>query len=423
MSPSRPRLLLTLICCQAMLTIPKVSEATEWVVNPSLILGFEYNDNIFLTTLPHESVTGTNLTENVDFGARQELWELWGGVRLVSRRYAHRDDLDSDNGYANLRYQYGTERNLWKLNGSYADESILSTATVDPDIGLVDQQTKRTTTSLIPSWDWSLTETKQLRVDYQYLDAQYVDGISQGFLDFRQQAVNLTVSDQLTKRASLFAILSYSNFEVTTPESQITASYTSNSRTNSAQFGISYDFTETLKGSFSAGPRKTRSEDVIQTPYLCGDYPNGNYYPCLVPINQPNSDYGSVIAGSLESQLELTHTTFRFSRNVSPSGSGSQVQIGDLYLGIQRQITPERLSAQLVAQGYIVRSLSATTTEVDRNYYRLEPGMRWRWTEDLAVEASFRYARQRYLGSPDFAAASSVYLTFTYIVPKLSTSR
>jgi hypothetical protein len=68
-----------------MLAIPKASEATEWVVNPSLILGFEYNDNIFLTTLPHESVTGTNLTENVDFGARQELWELWGGVRLVSR--------------------------------------------------------------------------------------------------------------------------------------------------------------------------------------------------------------------------------------------------------------------------------------------------------------------------------------------------
>jgi hypothetical protein len=400
-----------------MLGMPTASEATEWVANPSVSLGFEYNDNIFLTTSPHEPVTGTNLTANLDFGARQEIWELWGGVQLVSRRYMNRDDLDSDNGYANLRYQYRAERNLWTLNGSYADESILGTTTIDPDIGLVEKQTKRRSTNINPAWNWSLTETKQLRVDYQYLDAQYEDGISQGFLDYRQQAVNLTVSDQLTQRTSIYAILGYSDFEVTTPESQITTSYTSTSRTNSAQLGISYDFTETIKGSLSGGPRKTVSDDVIQTLGICG------FFFCLVPVTQQNTGYGNVIAGSLESQLELTRTTFRFSRSVSPSGSGSPVQVGDLYLGIYRQITPERLSAQLVAQGYVIRALGNTTSSVDRNYYRLEPGIRWRWTEDLTVEASYRYARQRYLGATDVAAASSVYLTFTYLWPKISVSR
>jgi hypothetical protein len=404
-----------------MLAMPKASEATEWVAAPSISLGFEHNDNLFLSTSSPESVTGSNLTANLDFGARQELWELWGGVRLVSRRYANRDDLDSDNGFVTLRYQYGTERSLWSLQGSYADESLLGTATVDPDVGLVKKETKRWTTNITPAWDWSLTETKHLRVDYQYLDAKYEDGISQGFLDYRQQAVNLTVSDQLTKRASVYAILSYSDFEVTSPESQITTSYTSTSRTNSAQLGISYDFSETIKGSLSGGPRKTASEDVIQTLQFCDFF--GFPVPCLVPVTEPHTDYGSVINGSLQSKLELTNMTFRFSRSVSPSGSGSQVQVGDLYLGIQRQITPERLSAQLVAEGYVVRALSNTTSNVDRNYYYLQPGIRWRWTEDLAVEASFRYARQRYLDATDVAVASSVYLTFSYIWPKLSVSR
>ena len=119
----------------------------------------------------------------------------------------------------------------------------------------------------------------------------------------------------------------------------------------------------------------------------------------------------------------MTSTTFRFSRTVSPSGSGSQVQAGNIYLGIQRQITPERLSARLTAEGYAIRALGPTTSYVDRNYYRLEPGLRWRWTEDLAVEASYRYARQRYVDADDVATANSVYLVFTYIWPKISVSR
>jgi hypothetical protein len=142
-----------------------------------------------------------------------------------------------------------------------------------------------------------------------------------------------------------------------------------------------------------------------------------------VPVTPSTTTYGSVFTGSLESRLQLTNTTFRFSRTVSPSGSGSQVQSGNVYLGIQRQITPERLSAQLIAEGYAIRALGNTTGTVDRNYYRLEPGLRWRWTEDLAVDASYRYARQRYVDAVDVATANSVNLVFTYTVPKISVSR
>ena len=396
------------------LAMPGVSAATEWVVDSSVRLGLEYNDNIFLTTFTHEPVSGASLSANLDFGARQETWEMWGDARLVSKRYVDRDDLDTDNVIGNLRYEFRTERSLLALKGSYADESILSTETIDPDIGLIQQQTKRTTTNINPAWGWSLTETTQLRLDYQYVDAQYEDGISVNLLDYRQQAVSVTIAEQLAERTSIYAILSHSLFEVTSPESQITTNYTSSSRTNTAQLGVSHDITETLKVSVSGGPRKTTSDEVAK---ICGPF------LCPVPITLSNTSYGSVFKGSLESRLELTRTTLSFSRAVSPSGSGGEVETGNLTLAVDRQLTPERLSVRLVAEGYRFKALGTTSSSIDRNYYRLEPALRWRWTEDLDVDISYRYMRQRYVDAPDYAAANAVYLAFSYRPTRISLSR
>jgi hypothetical protein len=400
-----PRPLLVVTCCLALLGKTGLAQAIEWAAEPSIRTGLEYNDNIFLTTLPHESVSGANVTANLDFLARQEAWELRGGARLVSRRYEAREDLNKDNGTGSLSYYLKTERSLWQLKTSYASESILNSGDIDPDIGLTQRQTKRATTSATPTWAWQATKTTQLRLDYQFSDVQYEDGA--GLLDYRQQATSLTLSEQISARTNVYTILNYSDFRVTTPEADITTPYTDKSRTNSGQIGITYDITETLKGSLSGGPRKTVSEDACGTSEC--------------PVR--DTAHGSVFAGSLESQLELTRTTFRFSRTTSPSGSGREMQTSNLYLGIQRQITPERLSAQFTAEGYAFRALGPTTSTVDRNYYRIEPGLRWRWTEDLTVEVSYRYANQRYLDAVDVATANSVNLAFTYIWPRISVSR
>jgi len=392
-----------------------LAQAIEWAAEPSIRAGLEYNDNLFLTTAQHETVTGANLGVNLDLVARQELWELRGGARLLSRRYQGREDLNTDDVFGTLGYYLNTDRNRWQLNASYASQSMLNSDTIDPDIGLTYKQTKRATTTAIPAWTWLVTETTQLRLDYQFADVQYQEGASVNLLDYRQTATGLALSDQISARTKIFAILNYSDFRVTTPEADIFAPYTAKSRTNTGQIGITHDFTETLKGSLSGGPRKTVSDDVIYG--LCG------FSLCLVPVTPSTTTYGSVFAGSLESRLQLTSTTFRFSRAVSPSGSGSQVQSGNVYLGIQRQITPDRLSVWLTASGQAIRAIGPTTSNVDRNYYRLEPGLRWRWTEDLAVEATYRYARQRYVDADNVAAANSVNLVFTYIVPKFSISR
>jgi hypothetical protein len=112
-----------------------------------------------------------------------------------------------------------------------------------------------------------------------------------------------------------------------------------------------------------------------------------------------------------------------FSRTVNPSGSGGEVETGNLTLAIDRQLTPERLSVRFLAEGYRFKALGSTSSSIDRNYYRLEPALRWRWTEDLDVDISYRYMRQRYVDAPDYAAANAVYLAFSYRPTRISLSR
>jgi hypothetical protein len=413
-----PRPLVVVTCCLAILGKTGLAQAIEWVAEPSIRTGLEYNDNYFLSTAPHKAVKGANLGANLDLAAQQEQWELRGSAHLLSRRYGGREDLNTDDGTSDLNYSFKNDRNLWQLKIFYANESTLIYDKINPDIGITEKQTKRATTSASPTWAWQVAETTQLRLDYQFARVKYKDGVSAGLLDYDQQATSLTLSDQVLPRTNIYIALNYSDYQVMTPKAVIPTSYTAVSKTNTGQIGITHDFTETLKGSLSGGPRKTMSGDVA---IKCGYTIFG--IVCTPPVTQSNTGYGSVFSGSLESHLQLTNTTLRFSRTVSASGSGSEVQADNLTLGIQRQITPERLSVQLTAEVYAIKALGLTTNAVDRNYYRLEPGLRWRWTEDLAVEASYRNVRQRFVNAPDVATSNSVYLTFTYIWPRLSVSR
>jgi len=414
-----PRPLVVVTCCLAILGKTGLAQAIEWVAEPSIRTGLEYNDNYFLSTAPHKAVKGANLGANLDLAAQQEQWELRGSAHLLSRRYDGREDLNSDDGTSDLNYSFKNDRNLWQLKIFYANESTLIYDKINPDIGITEKQTKRATTSASPTWAWQVAETTQLRLDYQFAGVKYKDGVVAGLLDYDQQVASLTLSDQVLPRTNIYIALNYSDYQVTTPKAVIPSSYTAVSKTNTGQIGITHDFTETLKGSLSGGPRKTVSDDVVIT---CVFFSGLGTY-CYPPVTQSNAGYGSVFSGSLESRLELTSTSFRLSRTVNASGSGSEVQADNLNLVIQRQITPERFSVQLTAEAYVIKALGHTTSAVDRNYYRLEPGLRWRWTEDLAVEASYRYVRQRFVSAPDVATSNSVYLTFTYIWPRLSVSR
>lgn len=441
MPRSRSRLLIALACGIFASGLSPQSYAIEWGAEPAIGVGYEYNDNIFLTTVAHEAVNGFTLSPSLDLSARQESWELRSSTQLTDRRYVNRSDLDADNGTTGLSYVYQTERNQLRLKGAYTNEAAWASSQIDPDIGLVQTNTRRATKLAEPNWNLMLTENLQLNLDYEWTAVTYENGLATNLLDYQQRVPSLTLSDQITSRTSLTAVLAYSEFEVTTPQDQIVQNsliptYTTSSRSTYAQVGITYAFSENLNGSLMGGPRKTVSSEVNipwnsppWTQFISPQFFYCAYVQTIDPgascglIQQTTTTNGNVFSGQLESTFELTHATLKFSRSVGASGSGSQVQSGNVNLRIDRQITQDRLSAWFEANGYLFTALSASATNQDRHYYQLTPGMHWRWTRYLSLDASYRYQRQRYVGQNDYARSNAFYVTLSYRWPKFSVSR
>ncbi|MHB8453974.1 MAG: hypothetical protein ACYDDO_04590 [Acidiferrobacterales bacterium] len=373
-----------------------------------------YNDNIRLTTTAEPAVTGTVTTPSVNLSARQEAWDLTGMAQWRNSRYSGQNGLDSNDQYLNLLSDYKTERSTWQLAGTYAKESALTGQTNVPDVGLVQTQTPQYTRSIAPTWTWMATETTQLQLAYQRSQVSYDNGAAVGLFNYSQDSTNLTLSNQFSERNQIFMVLGYSDFHV--PVQQFPGVGTT-SKTSSEQIGLTHNFSETLTGSLAGGKRKTRTSGTQCDPGVLQVFGQ-----CYVE-SAFSEGSGSVYNASLQKQFQSSSVNLSFGRSIDPSGSGTQVQTDSTTLSINWQLA-ERLNAAFTANAYGIRALSGNTSAVDRNYYTAGPSLRWLWTTELTLDASYQYVRQKYASANALPEVSNaVYVTLTYTWPKLAISR
>ncbi|MFB3083633.1 MAG: hypothetical protein ACE1Z4_09285, partial [Gammaproteobacteria bacterium] len=62
---SARRAITLIVCCSSVLVYPQDLLAAKWSTEPFVAAGVVHNDNIRLTTGPHDSVSGVNLTPGV----------------------------------------------------------------------------------------------------------------------------------------------------------------------------------------------------------------------------------------------------------------------------------------------------------------------------------------------------------------------
>src|SRR5215467_9012677 len=97
----RTRLLFysTGICVMLQLLAANPSRAAEWSAEPSIDLGGVYNDNINLTTAPHPTVWGLELSPAARFSGETEAIRVSGDIRLRFVRYYGEQGLDHNDLY------------------------------------------------------------------------------------------------------------------------------------------------------------------------------------------------------------------------------------------------------------------------------------------------------------------------------------
>ncbi len=408
----------------------RAANSAEWFMQPSAQVGREYNDNITYTLQPHNAVYGTFANAILDAGIRSNIWQVNGNVDYRKKRYSGANDLDSDDHSFSLSSLFQTPRTIWQLDGTSAKSSLVTEQQSSINTGLVQTNRVQDTRSISPMWTWAMTEVTRLRLNYRVSDVSYVNGESSLLYDYRQQSTTASILHQLNPQDLVTIDAGYSYFRV--PKTGVI------SRGPSIQTSLTRQFSEALKGSVGIGEHKTTTIIPGGTPLY--DYPNlsselscfasayfnsqdpyiicATGYSSTQRLNETSITYNI----SLEKKFNNAQANFFLAQDVAPTASGAESKTNSLNLDVTKPLT-ERLTSKFTVYAYKTSTIGGNISRVDRRFYQLEPGLTWRWTEELDVIGSYRYSHLKRDNDNRSVIANSAYLTLVYQWPKMGFSR
>jgi hypothetical protein len=394
------------------------AQAAEWAFEPSASLREEYNDNIRLTPLPHNSVWGTTLSPSVNFARRTEVSDTSGGLRLNMSHFSGDSNLDRVDQYYSISSNLKTERDTFALDASYTRDSTLVTEA--QTTGIVLTHAQRANIALNPSWTHTLTERNALRLDMRYEDTRYSSApASAGLVDYTDWTAAGGWLYQYSERDLLNLSVYNSRFQ--------TASGNVKSNTVGIQGGITHNFSETLRGSFLVGVRSTKSTVESQTCDLINVPLNALFGTCFlyVPITQTldSTASGSTLNAKLDKLFQTGGVSGTVSRELVPSGNGTLVETDRVGISARRQFS-EKLGVGVDATASRSRYVGGAVIGNEVHYYTISPRLTWRMTQWWLLEAGYRHTEQSYQSGTGIAPSSNaVYVTVAYNWPKMAIAR
>ncbi|BAU48043.1 hypothetical protein SVA_1481 [Sulfurifustis variabilis] len=375
--------------------------------------GVEHHDNVLLTTQPHDPISGTTATARVNLGVRSTTWDVHANIGAKSSWFDE-EAFDRDEYQIRLFSQFRAPRSHWQLDGSRLQESLLTSEEVDPDTGLPRFQRTRWTETVGPGWIYSMSATTQLQFRLNAAHVTYEEGGPVILNDYGSESASVVFSKQWSPRTTFSFTVAASQYDV--PDNEF------ESRTRSAYAGMTHRLTPVFRTGLSIGGWRNNSRGVGCAEYHTIDFDGQTVLVCVTGLVDA-SESGVFFQADAERQFKRSRLSGKLSRDVRPSGSGTEVEFDQASLFYEHQLLASRLWAILGVDASRTSSLSGDPAGVDRDYYQIAPRLRYRVNRDLDLEASYRRARQMYERLGDAATNDSVYLTLTYRPPRMTRSR
>jgi hypothetical protein len=381
--------------------------ADQWSAIPAVQFRTEYDDNRSLTTDSPVSVWAATVSPWLDLSRATPTSSTDVGARLVFNRYSDENVRDTDVQFVTLDQRIKTRLNRFGLDGSYKRDTVFSTiseaAETDEtggldeapdavDLNLVSVEVRRNRLALQPTWTRLLTERTSLNLQYEFRNVDY-ENRGTFLVDYRDQSAAVSLAYELTERDRLELGIDGDLYDA--PDSN------RESDNYGVQVNLGHAFSRTLRGMFALGARATSFE-------IDGER---------------GKSRGLLFDASLIKQ-ESTAMSYRLSaqRSVLPSGVGALVQSDIIRATVTRRLSP-RLSVSLRASALKSESLSVDRGPVNRFYYNIEPGFRWRVTRLWTIDGSYRHRAQKYEETDETAVGNAVFLSVNYAWPAIATSR
>lgn len=389
--------------------------AAEWVAETSATLRGEYNDNIRLASTAHDSVWGTILDPRVKLSRRSELWDINAAGRIRAARYTGQDGLNTVDNFLDITAKRSMERGSFDASASLINDTTLQNETLDFDTGLTVNQIDRMQRNARLAYQYNFTEATWAEASASYTTVNYDHGDIYGLQDYTYLTPGLRIAYQYDAQTQIFGILNHSKVDYDLP-----SPLKSESKTDSLQFGASYDLTERWKVSGSVGTRRTKSSQVvIRTIPLPFPFPPLRY---LETLDEQNS--GMVYQGTLSRQFETGSLSLDASRSVTPSSTGAASDTTTVTINGTHQFSA-KLLGEMAVSFYQSSTVGETTTaNADYDRYRLTPNLTWKLDRDLTLKTGYTYTRiKRTTGTGNTVDSNAVYVSLGYYWPRMSVSR
>ena len=380
--------------------------SSENLLEASVSARTEYNDNIFLTTLPHDAVSSLIITPSLSGIIKEQNWEVKLNSQLRVNRYSEHN-LDSDGQLFDLTGQYSAERDIFSINVGH--DVISSLSSNSTDFGVSTIQVERKTQDVSPEYTRLLTERLVLTLSYTYSDTDYKNNEGARFVASYTETASAALRYNLTEKNQISI-----NLQAT--------DYTRKDRLGDIQLfninlGLDHKFSDTLSGNLAVGTSK-RDSTNLQTTAL--DFFGTTI---LIPQEIGIETNGNTFSLGINQVLETGSVGARASRNTTTNSFGGLDESDNFAINYD-----EKMSAlwrySLSANYKNTTSISAATTSTDREVLFLEAKTNYSLTQDWNMSLSYRYSQRKFKNistAGDTPDSNRLQIGLTYNLPPLST--
>jgi len=366
----------------------------------------EVNDNIFLTTLPHNRVNGIIISPSLSGNIKEENWQAKFGARIKSHNYSDKN-LDSNDQYFDLTGRYLAERNIYSLNVNHDLASSLNSTS--DDFGIVARRINTKRQSITPQFTRLLTERLVLILSYTYTDVDYLEAENTGFTPYITETGSGSITYDLAETDKLTVSL-------------IAVDYTSRSNLVTYQlfmsrFGVDHKFSETLSTDFMVGVSR-RTSTNLQTQSF-------NFFGQPIAITQEINarNRGLLLDAGITQLFESGRLEGRISRDNTTDSFGGLNEVDRFKIRHTNRLTA-LWQYDISGRYEDVTSIGSGSTTTDRKLFFFESKVYYSISRNWKANASYRYIQRRFKNDVSDSRAphsNRVYVGMTYNFPSLTT--
>ncbi|MFQ5470229.1 MAG: hypothetical protein ACE5EH_07970 [Gammaproteobacteria bacterium] len=368
--------------------------ASQWTYVPSLNVGTEYDDNLRLTSEPHDSVLGISASPGISAGRVTDASSIFAGGLLKLSRFDSDEVKDTNEQHYLFSSRYKTLLDEFRVNSvlsidtsitrlvewdAISAEQIDGLDISDVDEGLVKVNVRRERTNVTGSWKRKIDDVMNVSARYRFKGVYYDKESGTGLVDSKRHTIQAGVHRRIDDQSNVGLTLRYSDYQVSN-NVQGSESYELHSAYN-------FQIYSTLRANAGFGVGQTRYADKTTDSLLF--------------------DVG------LHKQSELTSYSINAGRDLRGSGPGTLVESNRVYAKVTSKISP-RLSYSINA--YLFRNNSIGVDSVsDRLFFRLEPALLWDLAQFWQADARYRYRFEDLENTAGNTKSNAILLSISYV--------